>query len=201
MRQSQETIFYWSNRHNDLKLFKVISPCVNAALPARFSRFERSLEVSFFSFLFFRDVSTAAWMALMSSKRVPFKEVLSFRNKKSRPGSHLGCREGVVSLQPRFEWGRNSRRRQSGLARCYDGASIGQRLLVSSIWRFCAIFRALFCRKRRWRIVLEVQTPCVPPQLYRKRRSALFSPWTLTFSLSWDGETPKCATPNFVALF
>ena len=95
---------------------------------------------------------------------------------------------------PKFHW----RRLPCGMGRCRVAASKYVQCLVSNVSPFSLVFQGLPDKKFEWQFVLVAQIPCGRSPDCQKKASIWF--WICSFSLSWDGESLQCATPDFGVL-
>jgi len=81
--------------------------------------------------------------------------------------------------------------------RCRGAASKCVQCLVAHVPPFFSVFQGLPDKKYDWQFVLVAQIPFGRSPDCQKKKSASIWFWICSFSLSWDGESLQCATPDF----
>ena len=83
---------------------------------------------------------------------------------------------------------------------CRGAASVCVQFPVTHVPPFSWVFRGPPDKKFDWQFVLVAQIPCGwSPDCQKNKRASIWF-WICSFSLSWDGESLQCATPNFGVL-
>jgi len=83
---------------------------------------------------------------------------------------------------------------------CCGAASKCMQCLVAHVPPFSWVSQGLYDKKFHWQFALGAQIPCGRSPRCQKNKWASIWFWICSFSLSWDGESWQCATPDFGVL-
>ena len=86
------------------------------------------------------------------------------------------------------------------MGRCRGAASKCVQGLVAHVSPFSWVFQGLPDKNFDWQFVLVAQIPCGRSPDCQKNKWASIWFWICSFSLSWDGGSLQCATPDFGVL-
>ena len=86
------------------------------------------------------------------------------------------------------------------MGRCRCAASTCMQCLVAHVPSFSWVFQGISDKRFDWQFVLVAQIPCGRSPDCQKNKWASIWFWICSFSLSWDGDSLQCATPDFGVL-